>query len=531
MLESVCAQGMEDFEVIVVDNGSTDNTASIVSDAALRYPGIRLVQSEVTNAGAARNFGIAQSKGRYLVFADADDIVPDGAYRAMLESLESSGSDMAIGDHLKFSAQRTWSPTRRWYLFDSARSGVAAVDVPELLSGRSCWNRMIRRSFWDRVRLRFPEIQSVEDIEPMTRAFVEAKSLDVVPFCVYLYRDRGDASSLSRRSDSDVTVRYLEQELACTRLVQNNPVLRRQHAEIVLDADGWAHLHRFLSTNPADDEIAAVEQAAAALLKVIPLADLDQVAPPRRALWQLVLAGEWSAARSFVMRTSDGSESGRLSAWIDAVALTQQWDEPAASALAVEGLVPALVNGAEGLPAAWFADRLTTIEDVELASTGSVLLDAMISALRAANHSAVPTISALRHMVPLVVDRVDASERGMFIGGPADIRLLKTRGVFELVGSGGESKVPLEAETGRWRAELTDDGLEPGRYSAAVSFNGILGSFPVVTARMPLPPVDEGFALQPLADRKDGWRFLVDRRMPRRRSIGGLLRNVVRRGR
>ena len=530
-LESILNQEIRDLEVLVVDNGSTDGTAGVVDEIMSGDHRVRRIKSAARSAGSARNVGVESATGEYLVFADSDDIVPDGAYRAMLDSLRSSGSDMVIGDHLKFSATRTWSPTHRWYPFDSARSGLRPDEAPTLLAGRPCWNRMFRRSFWDAAGRRFPEVQSVEDIEPMTRAFVEARSIDVVPNCVYLYRDRGDTTSLSVRADASVTVRYLEQERACAALVHDHPVLRAQHGEIVLDADGWAHLHRYLSTNPTDENIAAVGRATAALLAVIPLDGLDHVAPVRRTLWQLALLGEWSAARSFVLRTSGGSEIDRLAAWVDAVALVHRSDENGARALAVEGLVPAFVNGAEGISAEWFADRLPAIDAVELASTGTLLPDAMIAALRSPDRSVVPTVSALRHAVPLVIDRVDASTQGLVIGGPADVRGLKVSGAVELTGPGGASSFALSADGSRWRAELTEDAIAPGRHSVSVSFDGVEGSFPVVTARMPLPPVGHELPMQPLADRKDGWRFLVDRRALRRRGIRGVLRSVGRKAR
>ncbi len=529
LLDSLLAQDAEDVEIIVVDNGSTDGTAAFVEEAAACDPRVRLITSEATSAAAARNEGVDAATGEYLVFADSDDIVPDGAYRTMLDSLEASGSDIVIGDHLKFSVDRTWSPTRRWHPFDAARVGVAPTEVPELLSGRPCWNRMFRRSFWDQAGLRFPEVPSVEDIEPMTRAFVAARSIDVVPDCVYLYRDRGDATSLSVRADADVTRRYLEQELACAALVRHDPVLRSQHAEIVLDADGWAHLQRFLLSAPSDETMSDIAESTAALLDAIPHDGLGRVGPVRRVLWLLVRLGDWAAARSFVSGTASASEADRLAAWIDAVAVILPVDGSAAGSLAVDGLVPAFVNGADRLPAKWFAQRLGAIDGVDLLDTGSVLADAMIAAVRAGDSVAIPKVSAVREVVPLVVDRVNASDRGLLVGGPADLDALGIGAEVVLTGSTRQhTRVATDPGIGGWRSELIADPLTPGRYVATVAFAGISGDFPVVTARMPLPPVDDGMPMQPLADRKDGWRFLVDRRPPRGRGIGGLVAKVRR---
>lgn len=73
-IESVLAQGYPHYEIIVVDDGSPDNTAEV----AAKYPGVRYVRQENQGLSGARNTGIRESQGKYLVFLDADDrLVPD----------------------------------------------------------------------------------------------------------------------------------------------------------------------------------------------------------------------------------------------------------------------------------------------------------------------------------------------------------------------------------------------------------------------------------------------------------------------
>lgn len=531
LLESLARQAVAELEVLVVVNGSSDGTADLVRSFADRDGRVRLVPSAATCAAESRNDGVAAAHGDYLVFADSDDIVPDGAYRAMLDSLEASGSDMVIGDHLKFSPTNTWSPTRRWHPFDEHLQAIAPADIPQLLSGRPCWNRMFRRSFWDRAGLRFPEVASIEDIEPMTRAFVAAERIDVLPECVYLYRDRGDASSLSLRADATVTVRYLEQELACAALVRDDPVLRAQHAEIVLDADGWAHLHRFLATDPSNEMIAAVAPAAAALLSLIPVDALAAVAPARRTLWELVNRDEWDAARAFVLGTGSTSERDRIGGWAGAVQRLQHSDPAVAEQLAVDGFVPALVNGADEVDPVALGGLLTGFEGLPLQPTGNPLADAMSAALRSGQAERVARVARLRRTVPLVVDRAEASVDGLTVGGPADVQQLGGRARLHLSGpTDGDGGVSIEVVSGDegWSADLEATDIAPGRYAVTVSFDGVTGRFPVVTARMALPPVADAFPMQPLADRKDGWRFLVDRRPEQRGRLSGFLGKVAR---
>ncbi|WP_248703484.1 glycosyltransferase family 2 protein [Curtobacterium sp. MWU13-2055] len=529
LLESISAQHLSFIEVIVVDNGSTDGTPEIVVAAAEVDPTIRLIRSPATSAAAARNEGVRAANGKYLVFADSDDLVPDGAYRAMLDALTASGSDMVIGNHFKFSSSRTWSPTERWHDFDRAMSGVSPRDFPALLAVRACWNRMFRRSFWDSAELHFPEISSVEDIQPMTRAFASATAIDVVPSCVYLYRDRGDSSSLSIQSDAMVTVRYLEQECICAALVRDDAALRLKHAEVVLDADGWAHLQRFLSGSPEQAGFAVVARATRILLEAIPLDGMANVGPLRRALWLLILGGNWTAAAAFVRGTTAGSETERIRAWLEAVALIRAADVTAASSLVAEGVLVVLVNGADAVDPEQLAQHLPALRGLELEASGSDLLVAMAEAVRVQDFRAVSAVSALRNVVPLVVDRVDATPDGLVLGGPMRSGSLPPETSIVLESAGKDAAVAsVEGAAGRWRAIIKSETCAPGRYGVVVSANGIERRFPVVTARMPLPPLAEELPMQPLADRQNGWRFLIDRRPDRKKSIGRLLRRVVR---
>ena len=84
-IESVMAQSHPRFEVIVVDDGSTDNTAKV----AKRYPGVRCVRQNNQGLAAARNSGIRESKGSYIVFLDADDRLLPEALEAGLECFEA----------------------------------------------------------------------------------------------------------------------------------------------------------------------------------------------------------------------------------------------------------------------------------------------------------------------------------------------------------------------------------------------------------------------------------------------------------
>ena len=85
-IASALAQTHTPVEVVVVDDGSTDDTAAVTA----RFPGVRYVRQENAGLSAARNTGLGKSRGAYLAFLDADDVLLPRAVEAALECLETS---------------------------------------------------------------------------------------------------------------------------------------------------------------------------------------------------------------------------------------------------------------------------------------------------------------------------------------------------------------------------------------------------------------------------------------------------------
>ena len=94
-VDSALSQNVADIEVIVVDDGSTDNNAQVLatyeSDSRFRY-----LRQENRGVGAARNFGAKKARGKYLAFVDADDRLVPGALPLVVQELETSGASWCL---------------------------------------------------------------------------------------------------------------------------------------------------------------------------------------------------------------------------------------------------------------------------------------------------------------------------------------------------------------------------------------------------------------------------------------------------
>jgi CDP-glycerol glycerophosphotransferase (TagB/SpsB family)/glycosyltransferase involved in cell wall biosynthesis len=200
-LESLAQQTMTDLEIIMVDDGSTDESPVIAERFVARDERFRLVRQTNAGLGAARNRGIDQSTGEFLAFVDSDDVLPRRAYEALLGALDRTSSDFATGNIRRLTSLGTTRATFLANAFARERLETHITRLPSLTADRLACNKLFRRSFWDQHGFRFPEGVRNEDIPVIMSAHYLAGSVDVVAETVYLWRRRegGDLSGSQRR--------------------------------------------------------------------------------------------------------------------------------------------------------------------------------------------------------------------------------------------------------------------------------------------------------------------------------------------
>lgn len=105
-LDSITNQNTDSAEVIIINDGSVDNTESICSEYVKNFNNIHLISISNSGVSAARNTGIEKSKGKYIAFVDADDYVANDYIDTMLltaERMQSTQSELAIFSHFNCS--------------------------------------------------------------------------------------------------------------------------------------------------------------------------------------------------------------------------------------------------------------------------------------------------------------------------------------------------------------------------------------------------------------------------------------------
>ena len=118
--------------------------------------------------------------GDLLVFADSDDVVPPGAYAALLRQLNRTGSDFVAGSLARWEGDGAVEPPwmRRLH---RQRMDIDIDDQPEILGDVFAWNKLFRTDFWRDTGLAWPEGVRYEDQPTTTLAYLRARRFGVCP--------------------------------------------------------------------------------------------------------------------------------------------------------------------------------------------------------------------------------------------------------------------------------------------------------------------------------------------------------------
>ena len=103
-LESIFKQGLPDseFEVILVNDGTPDNSIGVISDIVNQHENITVINQENQGVSCARNTGLANAKGEYVYFMDPDDMLVDNSLSILVPKAISSKVDVLMADYIKF---------------------------------------------------------------------------------------------------------------------------------------------------------------------------------------------------------------------------------------------------------------------------------------------------------------------------------------------------------------------------------------------------------------------------------------------
>ena len=192
-LDSILTQQGADFEVICVNDGSTDGTLPLLENYAEKYSNLKVVSQQNQGMSTARNRGLQEAQGEYVLFVDSDDWLCENSLQQLAQQL--SGEDIVCfnakkyietsGQYVENELPKIDETISGWEYFNRQRL------VPTEIHFVCIWQRAYKRNFLIDNKLCFAEgILRAEDDLFTTMAMYHAKTLKVVDICAYVYRVR-----------------------------------------------------------------------------------------------------------------------------------------------------------------------------------------------------------------------------------------------------------------------------------------------------------------------------------------------------
>lgn len=201
-LSSLAAQTFDDFEVICVDDGSTDASADIVQGFHDRDKRFTLVSKENSGYGASMNIGLDLAHGRYIAILESDDFFDSQALELLVFSAEAADADVAKGNFWLY-----WStPTEHRVPFTVVDGPLVGrtfcprrdADCAIFFRKPSIWSGIYKRSFLEKNNIRFLETPgaSYQDAGFNFKVWAAAERATFIADCVLCYRQDNEESSV-----------------------------------------------------------------------------------------------------------------------------------------------------------------------------------------------------------------------------------------------------------------------------------------------------------------------------------------------
>lgn len=195
-LRALSKQTFTAFEVLLINDGSTDDSPKILADRANTDDRFRLIQQANSGVSVARNTGLQHARGEYIAFVDADDSFTPDYLEKLLTAIE--GVDLAACGYAKWergSAQPVLLSTSRAL---NQKQLIAETLATTGLTG-ACWNKLLRRSVIEHLNLHFePGIHVAEDMLFLLRYYLAIQRGNYIGLPLYQYRQHN--ASMMRRS-------------------------------------------------------------------------------------------------------------------------------------------------------------------------------------------------------------------------------------------------------------------------------------------------------------------------------------------
>lgn len=251
-VDSILAQTFSDFELLLIDDGSTDGSAAICDEYHVKDSRVKVYHKENGGVCSARNLGLSEAEGDYIGWVDSDDFIEADMYERLYKAIIENSSEAAYCDY-RFNGKICEQP--------DMSNGKEAFFQRYLLSQVSpLWITLVKKNVYDRYELLFPLENIIgEDLLITCKLFYYANKCVYVNYPGYNYIEDGESLSRSYTREKSISLlnnvlelntffsktelhQSIKAELACVILSAKSFYLfMDKDPKIWYDTESWAN--------------------------------------------------------------------------------------------------------------------------------------------------------------------------------------------------------------------------------------------------------------------------------------------------
>ncbi|HEL2594358.1 TPA: glycosyltransferase [Streptococcus suis] len=236
-IQTVLAQTYSNWELLLINDGSTDSSGSMCDDYARRDGRIRVIHMKNRGVSEARNTGLTLSKGEYITFLDSDDGIREDFLETCLTTAIQHDVDIVIGHFFIWDENQQ---TFYYFVEQSQKDTIELISAQEALNRQVVWKNFNTAPFvvaWGKVfkatlfnTIRFPKGKVFEDEYTIHKALLKSDSVALINKEFYMYRRHGNSIMTSDFSLSKVlnNIEALEERIVDLVLAKKDTELVRQ---------------------------------------------------------------------------------------------------------------------------------------------------------------------------------------------------------------------------------------------------------------------------------------------------------------
>jgi len=314
---------IDDIEVLMIDDGSTDDSRYIIEKYALDYDNFHAYHKENEGQGVARNYALKFAKGEYIHFFDSDDYLPPNAYETLYGHALKNRDDMVIFNVSYFSFYNNWENLLFKNSYNKLSENIYSTrltDYLDMLWDTITCNKLYKKEFLEKNGIRFLDKKIFfEDIPFSLETYLLADSITVIREKLYFWRYRNNRSSTTQH---DLSVRNFKDRLdileVCLNLFDKYDVdedIRNFEYVKWLDHDLKFFLKRI--DNYPDESYEELLDEVYDIIGRVPSKLFEDLTSYQKVLYNLILDRQYDSAVAFAPLENELYEQPEIPQFLD----------------------------------------------------------------------------------------------------------------------------------------------------------------------------------------------------------------------